>query len=219
MNHFNYRCPYEPYCFRAPQFSYVRLLHAVPGAPAVDVYANDRPIANNLAYRAFTQYLPLLPGNYSIKIYPAGQKNNPVLNQNISIAANKILTAAVTGKLPNISLLEVGEPTLKKQPGKAYLRFVHLSPDAPAVDLTLEDGKKLFSEVQYRENTDYIPQSPGTMTLQLRLTGKDQVVLSVPKVTLKPGNFYTAYAVGLAEGKPSLQMLLPLDGISYINTK
>ncbi len=211
------RCPYEPYCSRAPQFSYVRLLHAVPNAPAVDVYANNKVIARNLRYGSFTEYLPFLPGVYNIKIFPAGQKVNPVLNADINIAPNLIGTIAVTGELPNISTMLLSEPPLQIQPNRVYIRAAHLSPNAPAVDVTLPDGKLLFSNVKFREVTNYIDINPGTYTLQLRIAGTNQVVLTVPNASFKAGRIYTVYAVGLAGKNPPLQALLPLDGSSYIN--
>jgi hypothetical protein len=94
----------------------------------------------------------------------------------------------------------------------SYVRFVHLSPNAPAVDVTLPDGKKLFSNISFKERSNYISVAPGTYTLQVRPAGSDQVVLSVPGVRLAPGTIYTVYAVGLAGEQPPLDALLAVDG-------
>lgn len=196
--------------------SYVRLLHASPNAPAVDVYANDVLIARNLAYRDFTPYLRLRAGNYNIKVYPTGQRTNPVIDTNIMVPPFSIFTVAAIGELPNISLLPIPEPRMPIPLGKLYIRFAHLSPDAPAVDITLPDGTPLFKNVSYKQVTDYIPVDPGTYTLQARIAGTDDVVLTVPNVNLHPNRFYTTYAVGLAQGTPGLQVLIPLDGNSYL---
>ena len=214
-------CPYisdyKNY-FRAPDpESYIRILHASPNAPAVDVYVNNVPTFRNISYRGFSQYAQLPGGGlYNIKVFPAGTKVNPVINTNIFIADGKIYTVPVIGELPNISLLPVEDPRIPITPGKASIRFVHLSPDAPNVDITLPNGTKLFSNVGYKEIEKYINVNPGTYTLQARVSGTDKVVLNVPNVRLTPNRFYTVYAVGFASKSPGLQALIPLDGNSYL---
>jgi len=66
-------------------YSYVRLLHASPNAPAVDVYAGGKLIAGNLAYIQFTPYMKLQKGKYNIKVFAAGTTENPVINTVIEL--------------------------------------------------------------------------------------------------------------------------------------
>ncbi|PKM51451.1 MAG: hypothetical protein CVV02_05805 [Firmicutes bacterium HGW-Firmicutes-7] len=196
--------------------SYIRILHAVPNAPAVDVYANDTMIARNLPYNKFTEYLQVPPGPYNIRIYPSGEKNDDVLDADLTIPSNTITTIAAIGLLPEIDLFPILDPEQDIEPGKVCIRFTHLSPNAPPVDITLPDGTILFDDVMYEEVTDYLCINPGRFTLQARVAGTDQVVLNVPNIRLKPNRFYTVYAVGLVGDRPPLQVLIPLDGNSYI---
>ncbi len=211
-----YYCGYGSPFFR-PSYSYIRLLHASPDAPAVDVYANGQLIASNLTYSQFTQYMQLPAGNYNIKVFASGSLADSVIDTDITIPAGKIFTVAAIGMLKDISLLPVEDEILPKTPGMAQVRFAHLSPDAPNVDITLPDGTVVFGDVGYKQVTGYKNLKPGTYTLQARVAGTDNVVLTVPNINLMPENFYTVYAVGLVKGKPPLQVLIPLDGNSYIN--
>lgn len=193
--------------------SYVRILHASPDAPPVDIYANGNLIAKNLAYKQMTNYVPVKPGNYTIQVYPAGQKLNPVINTKFAVPPMSSLTIAAVGKLADISLLPIMEvymPMVDKR--SSYIRFAHLSPNAPAVDITLPDGTILFSNVSFKQYTDYISVAPGNYTLQVRPAGSSQVVLTVPNVKLLPGTIYTVYAVGLAGGTPPLDAIISVDG-------
>ncbi len=193
--------------------SYVRLLHAVPDAPPVDVYANGDLIARNLAYKQLTDYVSVKPGEYSIQIYPAGQKATPVLDTKLNVPPQSSITIAAIGKLANLDLLPIMEvymPMVDKR--GSYVRFAHLSPNAPAVDITLPDGTKLFSDVSFQEYTDYISVAPGNYTLQVKPTGSDTVVLTVPNVKLAPGSISTIYAVGLVGETPPLDAILSTDG-------
>ncbi|WP_298838634.1 DUF4397 domain-containing protein [Clostridium sp.] len=197
--------------------SYIRVLHASPNSPAVDVYINDILKFKNLTYSTFTNYVEVMTGNYNIKLYPAGTKTIPVLNKNVFIPPGKIYTVAAIGTLPNIDLLLVLEPKVNNPSDNAYIKFTHLSPNAGAVDVTLPNGKILFKNVAYKESTDYMQVPPGTYTFEVRPTGTKKTVLYIPNVRLKPQRFYTVYAIGLAGGHPGLQALIPLDGSSYLD--
>lgn len=214
--------PYQyPEYSRVPEkptsnFSFIRILHASPDAPAVDIYANGNPIARNLAYKGFTPYVKVPSGSYNIKVFPAGKKVNPVIDANLEIPGKSIFTIAAINKLANISLLPILEPLHTANPGFAMVRFVHLSPSAPPVDITLPNGQKLFKDVEFKEVTGYIPLRPGNYSLQARQTGTNKVVLVIPNIVFKPKKLFTIYAIGLTEGTPPLQVLIPQDGGSYL---
>jgi len=224
----NYNDPYSLYrdkpiyrenflCRVAPMNSYIRVLHASPKSPAVDVYINDMLKFKNLTYGSFSNYVEVISGDYNIKLYPAGTKTTPVLNKNVFIPPEKIYTVAAIGVLPKIDLLLVLEPKVNNPTNNAYVKFAHLSPNAGAVDVTVPDGKILFKNVNYKESTDYIQVPPGTYTFDVRPTGTKTTALYVPNVRLKSQRFYTVYAVGLAGDHPGLQALIPLDGSSYLD--
>jgi hypothetical protein len=219
-----YTCPYFnqfPQFYRTPDmmnrnFSYIRVLHASPGAPAVDVYANGNIIARNLPYKSFTPYIKVPSGAYTVRVFPTGKTTDPVIETSLEIPGKSIFTVAAVGRLPDIGLLPILEPLQSVNPGYAMVRFVHLSPTAPIVDITLPNGQRLFKDVEYKEITGYIPVRPGTYTLQARPTGTDKVALTVPNITLKANTLYSVYAVGLVEGNPPLQVLIPMDGGTYL---
>ncbi|MDD2422019.1 MAG: DUF4397 domain-containing protein, partial [Heliobacteriaceae bacterium] len=75
--------------------SFIRLLHAAPNAPAVDVFIDNRLVANNLAYRRFTTYLPVGQGRHRVRVYPTGNRRRPVLDTTVQVAPNSIATVAV----------------------------------------------------------------------------------------------------------------------------
>lgn len=213
-----YSFPYYPsslYMMRQ-EASFLRVLHAAPGVRAVDVYADGKLIARNLRYKVFTPYLKVSPGQYNIKVYPAGTAANPVINTNITLRSGNIYTVATAGTDGNIELITIPDTKVPVNSQKTNVRFVHLSPDTPAVDITLPDGKVLFPNVSYRGITGYISLDPGRYTIQARRAGTNNVVLTVPNIRLRPGRNISIYAVGLSGGVPKLQVLIPLDGSTYL---
>ena len=191
---------------------YVRIIHTVPDAPNVDIYANDKLIVTNLSYGKYTDYLPIPEGMYKISLYVAGTKDSPVLSNMLTVNKNSILTVAAVGNLSDIGLLAINDANEVKKTGKAMIRFLHLSPNAPAVDITLPNGTVIFSNISFKHITPYIDVIPMNYTLQVRVAGTANVVLTVPNVNLDADKYYTVYAIGLVGGKPELQALLLLDG-------
>lgn len=199
-----------------PPISYVRLLHASPNTPAVDVYVNGNVIARNLSYRNFTPYLTLPAGNYTVTLFNAGTTVNPILSTPVTIPPNTILTVAVIGTRSQISLLPVADMGGSLAPGTLGLKFVHLSPNTPNVDLALQGGATLFRNVPYKGITDYAHLRPGQYAFEVRVAGTNNRVLFVPNIRLLPNRYYSFYLIGLVDGRPGLQALIPLDGNSYL---
>ncbi|WP_035294232.1 DUF4397 domain-containing protein [Clostridium sp. KNHs214] len=207
---------YNEFNRQTPFFSYVRILHASPDTPAVDIYLDNALIAKNLSYKNFTEYLSIPTGLHNLMVFPASNKKTPITNTNIFISEKKIFTAAVIGSLNNISIDLISEPIKEIPSNKTLVRFIHLSPSSPPVDITLPNGTKLFEDVEYKEVADYITVDPALYTLQARLSDTDKVILTVPKIHLKPNRFYSIYGIGLSNGNPPLQFLIPLDGNTYL---
>jgi hypothetical protein len=95
--------------------------------------------------------------------------------------------------------------------GKAHVRFVHASPDAPAVDIAVTGGPVLFANVPFKGVGAYLPVDAGTYNLEARVAGTDTVALSVPGVQLNEGTVYTIFAMGLVSGEPALTAVASVD--------
>jgi hypothetical protein len=114
--------------------------------------------------------------------------------------------------LANIEPLVLIDNNSAPAAGKAHVRFVHASPDAPAVDIAVANGGPiLFPNVSFKGVGDYLPVDAGTYDLEARLAGTDTVALSVPGVALADGTVYTIFAMGLAGGQPALTAVPSVD--------
>ena len=187
--------------------SLVRVFHAAPQAPNVDVYVNDQMVFSNLAFGDFTRYVYLDEGEYNVSVYLAGQKDRPVINQMVDVPSQQIFTIAATGNLDNLGLLVIPDK-VSKSPSQNYssVRVIHLSPNAPGVDI-LVDGDTLFEDISFGEGTDYVDLNPGTYNVNVVLNTDKSVVLPL-KVTLNPDKIYTIYIIG---NPPTLQAVQVLS--------
>jgi hypothetical protein len=190
----------------------VRVVHASPDAPAVDVWVNDTITAfSNAPFKGITDYVELDAGIYNVKVVPAGATEPVVIEADLELAADTDYTVVAVGQLAAIEPLVLMDNNSMPAAGKAHVRFVHASPDAPAVDIAVKDGPVLFSNVAFKGVGDYLPVDAGTYDLEVRLAGTDTVALSVPGVALADQTVYTIFAMGLAGGEPALQAVPSVD--------
>lgn len=198
------------------QFSYIRLMNAVPGLQPVDIYANRSLIAQSLPYKGFTEYFQVVPGSYNMTVFAAGTTGPVLLDAVIEIPARSINTVALMGVPPALSIRPFFETVVQVPLGRLYLRFGNLVPDGPDMDLTLSNGTELFTDVSFGMVTNYLSVPAGTYIFYIKQSNTDTTLLYVPNIQLLEGRFYTIYTVGRMDGSVPLQVLIPLDGNSYI---
>ncbi|WDV44830.1 DUF4397 domain-containing protein [Clostridiaceae bacterium M8S5] len=195
--------------------SHLRLFHASPRAPGVDILLGNKLVASNLRYREFTKYMALMPGSYSLKIYKAGMRDVPIINKMIDISHGSDNTMAIAGELSNLEAIRVYDTAMTITDYKTQIKFVHLVPNAPPVDVILPNGLVLFNDISYKQSSENLLVSPANYTILVRVNSTKQVVLTVPNATLRSNKYYTIYAIGLANAKPGLQAIIALDRASY----
>lgn len=176
----------------------VRVVHASPDAPAVDVWVNGNVAFSNAPFRGITAYAALDPASYNVQVSPTGATTPIVIDATLDLAANTDYTVVAVGKLADIEPLVLVDNNGLPAAGNAHVRFVHASPDAPAVDIAVKNGPVLFSNVPFKGVGDYLPVDVGTYDLEVRLAGTTTVALEVPGVALSDQTVYTIFAMGLA---------------------
>ncbi|MGD2040576.1 MAG: DUF4397 domain-containing protein, partial [Anaerolineae bacterium] len=119
----------------AQDMSRVRVVHASPDAPAVDVWVNGAVAFSNAPFEGITDYAELAAGTYNVQVSPTGATEPIVIDADLDLAAGTDYTVVAVGLLENIEPLVLVDNNSAPAAGKAHVRFVHASPDAPAVDI------------------------------------------------------------------------------------
>ncbi len=192
----------------------VRAVHASPDAPSVDVCASGATLFSNAAFPAATNYATVDAGTYDVNVVAAGAgcSSAGVIAAPLTFAADTDTTIVALNVLDAIEPLVLLDDNSAPAAGNAKVRFVHASPDAPTVDITLPDGTTLFNDISFKENGGYVEVPGATYTLQVRDETGTAVVLTLSDVTVEVGRVYTIYAVGLLNGTPALNALISVDG-------
>lgn len=189
----------------------VRVVHASPDAPAVDVLVNGNAAFTDLAFKEISSYAALDAGSYSVAVVPTGATTPQVISATLTLEADKDYSVIALNTLANIEPLVLEDNNAAPAAGKAHVRFVHASPDAPAVDVAVKGGPVIFSNVAFKGVGTYTPVDAGTYDLEVRLAGTETVALDLPGIALSDGTVYTVFAMGLAGGQPALTAVLSED--------
>ena len=191
----------------------VRILHAVPNAPNVDIYLNGSLITRNLAIGKISKYMQISPGEYEFQLYPTGTYDKPLLSQNIQLISNSNYTVSIVTLANNLFLFRLKDDNVPSSKSQSLLRFINLSSNAPLLSLALPNGVTLFNEAEYLETTGYYQLSPGIYNFEILLGSSQITTKYINNITLDGGKFYTIYIIGLFNDKPPLGYLFVDDAI------
>ncbi len=195
----------------------VRVLHASPDAPAVDIYINDAVVEGwtNVPFGTLSDYMAVPADSYNVKVYATGDQSMPVIDAEVTVDAGMSYTVAATGMLDEIApAVFEDDPALSED--EALVRVVHLSHDAPAVDIAPDGADALISGLDFPNATDYAALAPGSYDLEVRVAGAPDVALQLDPIELEAGRAYSVFAIGSASPEASadssLSALIAMDG-------
>lgn len=193
----------------------IRVVHASPDAPAVDVCADGGVLFAGASFPAATPYESVPAATYDVSVIPAGAgcATMGVIEAMLPLTAGTDTTVVALNTLANIEPLVLSDDNSTVH-GSARVRFVHASPDAPTVDITLVDGTTLFDNVSFGGFGGYITVPAGTYDLQVRDETGSVVVLNLPGVQLDSETVYTVFAIGFltpGSGEPDLDAFITVD--------
>ena len=78
----------------------VRVIHASPDAPAVDVFVDGQAALRNVEYPAISGYMEVPAGVHRVAVAPAGQgEAAAVITANPTLEACAVYTVAAVGQL------------------------------------------------------------------------------------------------------------------------
>ena len=222
----------------------LRVAHLSPDAPPVDFCVAEHGSKNftgpvlatngapaGLSYANVTKYIALPAAQYDVRLVAPGSSscatplggladftNLPSLpaGANVTLAAEGL---AAIGASPSFTLQAYVDDS-SVDAGKAKLRFIHASPNTPAVDVGTGGGalfQPLFKDVSYGgtsgSSNGYITTPPiSGVEISARAFGTLTDALSINPAVLPSGAIATAFAIGELDSMTTpLRVLLCVD--------
>lgn len=185
-------------------YANVLVTHASPNAPGVDLLVDgSKQNSAALAYPNNTGYLQVESGTRNIKVNVSGTSTT-VIEANLDLAKDQSYSVFAVDSVSKISAVVLADDLTAPAAGKAHVRFVHLSPNAPAVDVAVAGGGAVvFGNKAFKEYTAFTPLDAGSYNLEVRVAGTSTVALTLPTITLESGKIYTVFAKGFLGGSGS----------------
>ncbi len=189
----------------------LRVVHAAPDAPAVDVYltAPDANLAastavGSIGFRQDIGPAVVAAGDYRVRVTAAGNPAAVVFDSGtlaLTGGADLVIAAIEntdTGTSPIQLVVSDGEVTSRVlgAGSPADLRVVHASPDAPPVDIVVNDGfaAPLVEDLAFGQATGFVSVPAGAYNVKVAAAGTTTSVISA-NLTLQPAVRYTVLAV------------------------
>ena len=206
--------------------AYLRVLHAVADAGPVDVSVNGETVATGVEFSNATDYVAVDSGPVQLEITDSGS-GETVLSQEASLNPRIAVTFTASGTLAEngdagLQVTSTLDNALESGGNFSVLRFAHLSPDVPAVDIVRVDlsadnlTEVIYEDVAYGEVGDYLTVPEGDQTLQVR-RADDGTTLFSTTFDLDDESAYTAYAIGLgnASGDEAPVQVTPVQDADW----
>ena len=195
----------------------LRVVHASPDAPNVDVLVDGAVALSNVPYKASSSYLAVPSGSRNLRVRATGT-TTVVINANAPITAGEAYTVLATGSLAGIQPLVLEDDLTLPAAGNIRLRLVHAAPAAGNVDIyvtapgaDIATATPTLTGVPFRGFSDYLEVPAGTYRVRITPAGTKTVAIDVNNVALAAGQVRTAVAVDAPGGGAPLGAILLAD--------
>jgi hypothetical protein len=194
----------------------VRVVHVMPFAPTMDVFAGDLVLFDAVNFKSVTSYRALDGKRYVFALRPAGMTNaKPLASNTEGLEDGSYYSVfALPGESRSVHMRVVTDKLIRPADGKLRLRIVHAGDGVDAVDVraTGTDGT-LFSGVAFQTVSDYEEIAPVNGPLEIRAAGGAPVV-TLPNAHLEAGRFYTLVLAGSSRSTPALEAFIIEDTLA-----
>lgn len=193
----------------------VRVFHASPDAPNVDVLVDGGRVLENVPYTAASDFLPLDPGDHRIQVNVAGT-DTTAINAHLVFDKDVDYMIVAAGKVASIAPLVFTADRTAPQQGSARVRVLHSAASAPAVDVYvtapgsgIASAQPVLSNVPFKAMSDYLTVPAGTYDVAVTIAGSKNIAIRADGLEVADGLVATVAALDATGGGApfSLQVL------------
>ena len=195
----------------------IRVVHASPDAPDVDVLLDEAEVLSDVPYLAASDYLEAPAGQRNLKVNAAGTSTT-VIDADVDLADGSEYTVIASGAVASIAPIVLVDDNTAPDAGNARVRAIHGAPGAPAVDVyvtapgeDLTQVTPVLTGVEFGDVADYMEVPAGDYQVRVAPAGTTSVVIDSGVLSLGAGEVRTAIAVDAAGGGAPFDLLLLAD--------
>ncbi|QIL39091.1 DUF4397 domain-containing protein [Pedobacter sp. HDW13] len=195
--------------------SYLRVVNASPSSATYNAYFNGTMVTSAaLPFGGSAAYGSYAPGAYTLKFTTASSAES-LLSKTVTLGVNTYYSTYLINKPAALDIYTIADDLSITATDKAYVRFINLSPDAPALDLAKTGATTtLATNKAYKTASAFTTVDAGTYTLDTKETSSGTVKATSASTTFVAGYHYDVICGGLVtpandtERPLSLQVIL-----------
>ena len=176
--------------------SALTVIHASPNSPELEFVLDNQRVQTFTYAERKIDYFAAFSGVRIAKIFEANRFDNVLHQITLKLQSGKYYSVFVAGKKDSLSSLVLEDKLNPPTAGKAKIRFVHLSPDSPALDFDLSTDHSLASNLAFKGSTDFYEVDAGSYTTKIKSHTGDLINLE-QEVMLEENKIYTFWVKGL----------------------
>ena len=193
----------------------IRVLHASPDAPAVDILIDGSPLVEGVSYPTASGFSDIEAGHRRIQVNLAGSDTS-VIDARADFAEDSRYLVVASGRAAEISPLIFPVTADRPVAGSALIRVLHAAASAPDVDVyaveeatSIASVQPVLSGVPFRAISDYLSVPQGRYDLYVTIKGTKTVAIEARGVSIAEGAVLTVSALDAPGGGApfSLQIL------------
>ena len=195
----------------------VRVVHASPDAPSVDVLLDDAEVLSDVPYLASSAYLATSAGDHNLKVNAAGTATTAI-DADVTLADGTDYTVIASDLVAAITPIVLADDNTAPAAGNARVRAIHGAPSAPAVDIyvtapgvDLGAATPVLTGVAFGDVADYLEVPAGEYQVRVAPAGTKTVAIDSGALTLESGQVRTAIAVDAPGGGAPFDLLVLAD--------
>ena len=195
----------------------LRVVHASPDAPAVDVLVDGDEVLSDVPYAAASAYLTVPAGARRIQVRAAGT-STIVIDATPTLADGTDYTVLAVDVVANIAPLVLVDDNAAPAAGNVRVRLVHASPTAGTVDIYVTapgaDISALaptLANVPFAATSDYLEVPAGDYQVRVTPAGTKTVALDTGTLGVAAGQVRTGVALDAVGGGTPLQAIVLAD--------
>jgi hypothetical protein len=175
----------------------IRVIHASPDAPAVNVLLDNNAAISNLDYAESSGYQVVGAGisDVTVEAIIPGGNQNVISVDNLSLAKDSRNTIIAVDNTASIEAYVADESAATPASGEVAIAVVHASPDAPAVDVYVTAPGTDVSDPNVQPSFTFDFKDPavdagalpaGTYDITVTLSGTKTIAYNISGVDLSP---------------------------------
>ena len=203
----------------------LRIIHAVPDAPTVNVFAGSAVLAGleNVDYQVSSPLITVDEGTYAVRVeanVPSGTAD--VITASLTLDGENVYNVFAVGQTAaeTIEPLVVSSERSPVTAGNVRVQVVHAAPAAPTVDVYVTapdtdiNDEQPLATASFKESTGQVEVAGGDYQIRITAAGTKTVVFDSGTVTLPEGADLLVAATQNTGTGNSPVTLLVADGTS-----